>query len=102
MRCAPYSRVSTDKQETENQLFQLRTCAASQGWEVVAEFVDQGISVGTSDRPAFQEMFSAASKRKFDVLLFWSLDRLSREGAPETLQHLNRLTGYGLVTKGMA
>lgn len=41
-------------------------------------------------------MFRAASQRKFDVLLFWSLDRLSREGVLETLQHLNRLTSYGV------
>jgi DNA invertase Pin-like site-specific DNA recombinase len=88
MKCALYSRVSTDRQECENQLLQLRTFAASQGWEIVREFIDQGISGGTSDRPAFQEMFSAASKRKFDVLLFWSLDRLSREGALETQQRL--------------
>ena len=37
-----------------------------------------------------------ARKREFDVLLFWSLDRLSREGVLETLQHLNRLTSYGV------
>ena len=42
-------------------------------------------------------MFSAASKRKFEVLLFWSLDRLSREGVLETLQHLQRLTSYGVA-----
>jgi len=41
-------------------------------------------------------MFSAASRREFDVLLFWSLDRLSREGVVETLNHLQRLTGYGV------
>jgi DNA invertase Pin-like site-specific DNA recombinase len=41
-------------------------------------------------------MFKDASQRRFDVLLFWSLDRLSREGVLETLQHLNRLTGYGI------
>jgi DNA invertase Pin-like site-specific DNA recombinase len=41
-------------------------------------------------------MFKAASQRKFDVLLFWLLDRLSREGVLETLQHLNRLTSYGV------
>ena len=41
-------------------------------------------------------MFSDASKRKFSVLLFWSLDRFSREGVLETLQHLNRLTSYGV------
>ena len=41
-------------------------------------------------------MFAAASRREFDVLLFWSLDRLSREGTVETLNHLQRLTGYGV------
>jgi DNA invertase Pin-like site-specific DNA recombinase len=44
-------------------------------------------------------MFEDASRRKFDLLLFWSLDRLSREGALETLQHLNRLTSYGVGYK---
>ena len=42
-------------------------------------------------------MFADASRRKFDVLLFWSLDRLSREGVLETLQHLQRLTSYGIA-----
>src|SRR5260370_42115076 len=42
-------------------------------------------------------MFKDASQRKFDVLLFWALDRLSREGVLETLQHLNRLTSYGVA-----
>jgi DNA invertase Pin-like site-specific DNA recombinase len=41
-------------------------------------------------------MFKDASQRKFDVLLFWALDRLSREGVLGTLQHLNRLTSYGV------
>jgi DNA invertase Pin-like site-specific DNA recombinase len=41
-------------------------------------------------------MFAAASRREFDVLLFWSLDRLSREGTVETLNQLQRLTGYGI------
>ena len=41
-------------------------------------------------------MFTDASKRRFDLVLFWALDRLSREGVLETLQHLNRLTSYGV------
>jgi DNA invertase Pin-like site-specific DNA recombinase len=41
-------------------------------------------------------MFEDASKRRFDILLFWSLDRLSREGVLETLQYLNRLSSYGI------
>jgi DNA invertase Pin-like site-specific DNA recombinase len=51
------------------------------------------------DRTAFQSMFKDASQRKFDVLIFWALDRLSREGVLETLRHLNRLTSYGVGTE---
>jgi len=96
MRVALYARVSTkDKQDTENQLRQLRQFAASQHWSIVHEYVDR-TSGKRSDREQFQKMFAAASRREFDILLFWSLDRLSREGTVETLNHLQRLTGYGL------
>jgi DNA invertase Pin-like site-specific DNA recombinase len=98
MRCALYARVSTrDKgQETGNQLIQLREFATQQVWELTHEFVDHE-SASRSDRPQFQEMFRLASQRKFDVLLFWSLDRLSREGVLQTLNHLNRLASYGIA-----
>ena len=97
MKIAIYARVSTkDKgQDTENQLVQLRDFASKQGWQVVREFVDRETG-SKSDRAELQAMFEAASQRKFDLLLFWALDRLSREGVLETLQHLNRLTSYGV------
>ncbi len=97
MNCALYARISTrDKgQESENQLAQLRDFAAKQGWSIIAEYTDKETG-SNSDREQFQAMFKAASQRKFDILLFWSLDRLSREGVLETLQHLNRLTSYGV------
>ena len=98
MRVAIYSRVSTAEQTVENQLAQLRQFATSQGWEIAAEFCDEAISgsKGEKDRPAFRQMFEAASRRQFDVLLFWSLDRLSREGVLPTLTYLQRLTNYGI------
>jgi DNA invertase Pin-like site-specific DNA recombinase len=98
MNVAIYSRVSTrDKgQDCENQLAQLREFAAKQNWKIVREYVDH-VTGSTSDRAEFQQMFLDASQRKFDVLLFWSLDRLSREGVLETLQHLTRLTSYGVA-----
>jgi DNA invertase Pin-like site-specific DNA recombinase len=98
-RVAIYARVSTkDKgQEVENQLRQLREFAAAQGWTVYREYVDHETGKN-DDRAEFQAMFreASASQRRFDVLLFWALDRLSREGVLETLQHLNRLTSYGV------
>src|SRR5258708_30074865 len=95
MRIAIYGRVSTDKQDTENQLIQLREFAPTQGWQIVREYVDVE-SGSKSDRPEFQRMFRDASQRKFDLVLFWALDRLSREGVLATLQHLNPLDSYGV------
>jgi DNA invertase Pin-like site-specific DNA recombinase len=94
---ALYSRVSTKDrgQDTENQLVQLREFAAKQNWQIVAEYVDH-TSGSHSDREQFQQMFADASRSKFDLVLFWSLDRLSREGVLETLQHLQRLTAHGV------
>jgi DNA invertase Pin-like site-specific DNA recombinase len=96
-RVAIYARVSTkDKgQEVENQLRQLREFASLQGWTVYREYVDHETGKN-DDRAEFQAMFRDASQRRFDVLLFWALDRLSREGVLETLQHLNRLTSCGV------
>jgi DNA invertase Pin-like site-specific DNA recombinase len=97
MNIAIYSRVSTkDKgQDVESQLWQLREFCAKQGWPIVREFIDHA-SGKRSDREQFQAMFAAASRREFDMVLFWSLDRFSREGVYETLQHLQRLTAYGI------
>lgn len=103
MRTAIYIRVSTDKQETENQLNQLRAESTKLGWDVVSEFADISTG-GNSDREQFQAMFEAAERREFDVLLFWSLDRLSREGTRVTLNHLDRLekagVGFRSLTEG--
>jgi DNA invertase Pin-like site-specific DNA recombinase len=96
IRVGIYSRVSKDKgQDVENQLRQLREFSALQRWGIFREYVDHETG-STSDRREFKAMFRDASQRKFDVLLFWALDRLSREGVLETLQHLNRLTAWGV------
>jgi DNA invertase Pin-like site-specific DNA recombinase len=50
----------------------------------------------TAERPAFQRLFEDASRKQFDLVLFWSLDRFSREGVLETLQHLQRLSANGV------
>jgi DNA invertase Pin-like site-specific DNA recombinase len=92
---AIYCRVSTDKQDNQNQLGQLRAFAASQGWHVKREYVD--VATGKNgDREQFKSLFKAASRREFALVLFWSLDRFSREGVLETLTHLQRLTQYGV------
>jgi DNA invertase Pin-like site-specific DNA recombinase len=98
VKIAIYARVSTTKQDNENQLAQLREFAAKQDWLVFDSYVDQE-SGSTSDRAEFQRMFSDASKRKFDLVLFWALDRFSRQGVLDTLQHFNRLESFGVSYK---
>ena len=97
MRTAIYARVSLDKQETENQIAVLRKYCQAEGHEIVIEYVDEGFTGKNAKRPAFQQMLKAARNREFDLLLFWSLDRLSREGARETLNHLEWLTFHGVA-----
>ena len=96
MKVALYTRVSSrDKQDPKNQLRQLREFCAAQRWTIVREYEDR-VSGKLADRDEFQKMFADASRRQFDAVLFWALDRFSREGVFETLQHLQRLTSYGV------
>ena len=84
-RVAIYLRVSTDGQSVENQRRELLTAAQHHGWEVVEEYSDHGIS-GAKDRdkrPAFDRMLKGATRREFDMIAAWSVDRLGR-----SLQHL--------------
>ncbi|MBJ6109421.1 recombinase family protein [Hymenobacter sp. BT523] len=100
MRVAIYARVSTrDKgQSTDNQLPDLRRYAEVQGWSIYKEYAEEE-SGGTANRSKFQQLFADAHQRKFDIVLFWSLDRFSREGVLPTLQHLNLLESYGVGFK---
>jgi DNA invertase Pin-like site-specific DNA recombinase len=41
-------------------------------------------------------MWHDAAQRRFDVVLFWALDRFSREGVLETLNYLHRLNSFGI------
>ena len=82
---ALYARVSTDGQTTENQLQELRKVANRNGWQIIQEFVDHGISgaKGRDQRPAFDEMCKGVIRKEFDLVMAWSVDRLGR-----SLQHL--------------
>ena len=100
MKCAIYARVSTkDKgQDPLNQVDKLREYCQKQGWEIAGEYIDF-CSGKTGNRPQFKALFDAAYRKEFDVVLFWSLDRFSREGVLETLQHLQKLTSWNVSFK---
>ncbi len=91
-RTALYARVSTRNghQDPETQLLALREVAERSGWEVVEEYVDHGVSgaKGRDKRAAFDGLCKAATRREFDVVMAWSVDRLGR-----SLQHLVTFLG---------
>jgi DNA invertase Pin-like site-specific DNA recombinase len=82
MKAALYARVSTLDQEPENQLQELRRYTEARGW-TAQEYVDHGVSGAKDRRPALDELLNSVRRRRVDVVVLWSLDRLGR-----SLRHL--------------
>jgi DNA invertase Pin-like site-specific DNA recombinase len=99
MRVAVYTRVSgkSNRQDAANQSLQLLEYCQRQGWEFI-EYTDR-MSGTRADRAAFVQMFEDARLKRFDLVLFWALDRFSREGTLKTLEYLQRLDSYGIAWK---
>ena len=78
-RVAIYIRVSTSKQDTDNQRRELEVAERS-GWRVVKVYEDAGISgaKGRDQRPALDAMMKAVNAKEFDMVASWSVDRLGR------------------------
>src|SRR5437870_1537825 len=88
-RVALYLRVSTDGQTVANQEQALRETADRHGWSVVAVYKDAGISGknGREKRPGFNALWAGITRREFDLVAVWAIDRLSR-----SLLHLIQIT----------
>jgi len=102
MKLAIYARVSKndESQDPQNQINPLRDYAKALDGEVVEEYIDLA-SGGKSDRENFLRMLNDADRHRFDLLLIWSLDRLSREGISNTLGYLERLKRNGIAIKSL-
>ena len=92
-RVAIYLRVSTSKQDTDNQRRELEAVAKRSGWEVVKVYEDAGISgaKGRDKRPGLDAMMKAVNSKEFDMVASWSVDRLGRSLTDllGILQHLH-------------
>ena len=97
MRVAIYTRVSTrDKgQDVLNQVTPIRNLCVQEGWDIWREYEDHD-SGTRADRTQFQRMLKDAAEKQFALLIFWSLDRLTREGTLATLKYLELLEKYGV------
>jgi DNA invertase Pin-like site-specific DNA recombinase len=105
MRVAIFCRVSTKDrgQDTDNQLRQLEAFAAKQGWTVVKTYEEHASGrKGEREREVLGQVFADAARRKWDCLLFWSLDRLTRRGAYVTMQYLSRLSELGVAYRSFS
>src|SRR5664280_8110 len=79
-RVAIYLRVSTSKQDTDNQRRELEAVAERSGWKVVEVYEDAGISGAKcrDQRPGLDAMMKAVNAKEFDMVASWSVDRLGR------------------------
>ncbi|MBV9826128.1 MAG: recombinase family protein [Alphaproteobacteria bacterium] len=81
IRVALYVRVSTaDRQSTENQVAALRGIAERRGWEIVELYNEKGVSgaKGREKRPELDRLLKDASRRRFDIVMAWAIDRVGR------------------------
>lgn len=90
LRAAIYARVSSagqrDKQTVESQLLVLRPFVAAQGWELAGEYVDDGRSAKTGAlerRDAFARLMRDAEQHRFDIVVVFDINRLTRTGSIE-------------------
>jgi DNA invertase Pin-like site-specific DNA recombinase len=88
MRAAVYARVSTTNngQSPEMQLRDFSEYCERRGWALAGEYVDVGISGTKEKRPELDRLMADAHRRKFDVVVVWSFDRMAR-----SVSHLLRV-----------
>ncbi|MCK0210072.1 recombinase family protein [Starkeya koreensis] len=91
-----YLRVSTGEQTTANQRRELEAVAAKAGWNVVAVFEDAGISgsKGREQRPGYDALLKAVTRREVDLVAAWSVDRIGRS-MPDLVSFLTELHARG-------
>lgn len=101
MKVAIYARVSTDEQTTENQYADIRR------WLAARNISDENVVWYKENESAWKLNHQSelarllhdlrTGKRKFDVLLVWALDRLSRQGIVPLISLINSLRSYGCL-----
>ena len=91
-----YSRVSTGEQDTENQTLVLREWAERRGLEVVGVYEEEESAWRGGHQRELARLLRDAQRGRFQVVLVWALDRLSREGPLAILTLVNRLGRYGV------
>lgn len=96
MKVAIYARVSTSDQNADMQLAELRQYVAARGWQIAGEYVDEGFSGTTNNRPMLKALLADVRMRKVDTVICWKLDRLFRS-IKHTVLTLNEFQDLGVA-----
>jgi putative DNA-invertase from lambdoid prophage Rac len=96
MKCCIYCRVSTSEQELVNQVMALTEWAHQRGLDVVQVYHEEESAWRAGHQRELSRLVVDARKRKFQVVLVWALDRLSREGSAAILGIVSKLSRYGV------
>ena len=91
-----YTRVSDPSQDPTNQILQLTSWAKSRGWGSPEVYTETESAWKAGHQKVLAALIEDARKQKFDTLLVWALDRLSREGSLAILSLIHRLNSYGV------
>ena len=96
MKVVIYSRVSTGEQDTRNQSVVLTDWAIQRGYEVVKVYTEEESAWRNGHQRELAKLITDARRRKFQAVLVWALDRLSREGALAILSLVQKLSACGV------
>ena len=98
MNAVIYARYSSHNQTEQSIEGQLRDCysyAKREGLTVIGEYIDRALSGKTDDRPDFQRMIADASKKQFQRIIVWKLDRFTRNRY-DSAMYKHKLKAYGV------
>lgn len=95
-RVAIYLRVSTKQQSTDNQLPQLEKWIADRGHKLVAVYSESESAWVAGHQRELSQLVRHARSGRFNIVLTWSLDRLSRQGSLAILSLVHRLSTFGV------
>ena len=103
VKAALYLRVSTQEQSTDNQLPALEAYAASRGYEITEVYREEASAWRDGHQRELARLLDDVrrGKRRYEVLLVWSLDRLSRLGSLAVLTLMDSLKGYGVKVESL-
>ena len=96
MKVCIYSRVSTGQQDTTNQSVVLSEWAKQRGFEVVKVYEEEESAWKSGHQRVLASLIADTRQRRFQAVLVWALDRLSREGALAILSLVNKLSSCGV------